>query len=126
MAFTETERSKIRLYTGRPLSPRRDRYGTSALGEIEGAMDEVQADAAREAIVRAQLAVIAAIETEIAGVQSFLVMKKAEELTINENASQELRTNLTRECELLAQMLGVKVDKSPTATGWRGGSLPMG
>jgi len=126
MAFTETERSKIRIYTGRPLSPRRDIYGSSELGDVETAMDEVQANPDREAIVRAQLAVIAAIETEIAGVQGFLVMKKAEELTINENASNELRTNLTRECQFLAQMLGVKVHKSPTSTGWTGGSLPMG
>lgn len=126
MAFTAAQRVLIRTYTGRPASPRRDRFSTSVYGEIESSMDECGAVPEAQAACEAALARIAAIEVEIAGAQGFAVMAKAEEVTLDPTRDDRLRGNLMREAQLLCSLLGVRMFRSPISRGPMGGPLPMG
>ncbi len=90
-------------------------------------MDEIEGNAAREAAIRVVLTDIETIETELRGAHGFATMAKAEELTLDPKRYDHLRANGTRECNLLCQLLGIRLIGNPFATGgWKGGFLPMG
>jgi hypothetical protein len=128
MALTEAERIKCRVYTGRPASPRRDRFSTSSDGEIESAMDEINGNADRETGLREILTAITAIETEIGESQGFAMLAKAEEVSVDDKGFDKQRSNGMRECHRLALYLGIKVIGTPFggARGYTGGPMRMG
>jgi hypothetical protein len=126
MAFTEENRCNARVFCGRPLQPARDIYGASDVGDVDVALDALEGNATREALVVAQIDACKAVETEIAGMHGFVPMQQAEEVKVDPAASGKLRENLRRECSKLATMLGVKIVDDVASGGWRQGSMLMG
>ncbi len=120
MAFSNSERVKIRKYLGYPSFRSTD---TS----LESAIDLVGADVDGSAEVRIVLVNLATIETEISGLHGIALAEKVEESTLNPRRYADLRTAGRRECRQLAILLHATIADDAFATGgWSGGPLGAG
>lgn len=120
MAFTNAERVKIRVFLGWPGTPNWD---TS----LESAIDLASNDTDVAAEVRAILANLATIETEMTGLHGLALASKVEESTLDPDRYRNLRTAGRREVRKLAAMLNnATVRRDVFSTGWSGGSMAMG
>jgi hypothetical protein len=127
MAWTEAERLNIRLYTGRS-----DRY-LQEDAALERALSSTSGKVETEAMVRAILAEIVVIESELTGSHTRLQASKLGSITLNSQEIAKLRSRGREKSGRLCQIFGVEGRNDPwsgrmprTRAGRRGNYLPHG
>lgn len=110
MAWTPTERLTIRLYTGWS-----DRFLQDD-GALERALNATDGKTETEVLVRAILAEIVVIETELTAAHQRLQASKVGSIGLNPNEVRQLRDRGEEKSSRLCQLFGIEGRNNP----WRG------